>query len=92
MKLNEQCMIDILGYCIDNIHITSRGYVYSPCKLLELSKQFPQYEKKDILYSLVKLIEMNYITINTKDVLWNENTNVVDVTYYGHKYYEEWQR
>lgn len=92
MRLNEKCMRDILQYFVKNIHITYRGYVYTSCSVLDVAKNFPQYDEKEVLYSIVKLIELKYITINSTDVLWNENTKVCDVTYYGHKYLYDFQQ
>lgn len=89
MKLNEKCMRDILQYCVDNIHVTRTGITYTSIYLFNFPKIFsPLYTDLDICYSLVKLIELNYITINSNDDRWNENTSVKDVTYQGHKYLE----
>lgn len=92
MKLNEKCMRDILQYFINDIHISYKGYVYTSCNVLEVAKHFPQYDEKEVLYSILKLIELKYILINSTDELWNENTKVCDVTYYGHKYLEDIQQ
>lgn len=88
MKLNEQCMKDILQYCTNDIHVMLSGTTITRCKLLDLPEKFPKYSTEDVIYSLIKLIELNYLTITPKDELWDENTKVNDVTYYGYKYLE----
>ena len=86
MTLNEKCMKDILQYCANDVHVMMSGATITRCKLLDLPKEFPEYTTEEILYSLVKLIELNYLTITPQNELWDEHTKVKDVTYYGHKY------
>lgn len=91
MKLNEQCMRDILQYCVDDIHVSSNGYTYTTIKILDLPLHLKQYEILDVYYSVKKLHELNYITIDTVDVPWDIESHISDVTYYGHKYLESFQ-
>ena len=92
MKLNEQCMVDILEYCIDKIHVSANGYTYTTVKLIELPTILKQHEIMDVFYSVKKLLELKYITLdNTTDIIWDEDSKVSDVTYYGHKYLENFQ-
>lgn len=90
MKLNEQCMADILKICVSDIYVMESGGTVTRCKMLDFPDKLPQYTMSDVLYSLVKLVELNYIVTNEK--LWNEYTKVLDVTYYGHKYLESFQQ
>ena len=91
MKLNEQCMIDILKICVDEIHVMESSGTLTRCKMIDCPDKRPQYSTADVLYSLVKLLELNYITLDTNEKLWDEHTKVRDVTYYGHKYLEKFQ-
>lgn len=91
MKLNEQCMIDILKICVDDIHVMESGGTLTRYKMIDFPNKLPQYTTSDVLYSLVKLLELNYITLDTNEKLWDEHTKVRDVTYYGHKYLEKFQ-
>lgn len=89
MRINEKCMKDILQHCVDNIHVTRTGITYTSLHLFDFPKIFsPLYTDLEVCYSLVKLIELNYIIINSIDDRWNENTSIADVTYQGHKYLE----
>lgn len=81
-------MSDILQICADDIHVLQSGGTLTCCKMFEFSDKLPQYSTADIFYSLVKLVELNYITLNQKEKLWDEDTKVRDVTYYGHKFLE----
>ena len=90
MNLNEKCMRDILKYCIDNIHVTRTGITYTSLRLFDFPKIFtPLYSDIEICYSLVNLIELNYIIINSNNNRWNDDTSILDVTYQGHKYLEK---
>lgn len=90
MKINEKCMRDILQHCVNNIHVTRTGITYTSLHLFDFPKIFsPLYTDLEVCYSLVKLIELNYIIIeNNSDDRWDEKTSVIDVTYQGHKYLE----
>ena len=92
MKLNEQCMKEILEYCINNIQITDEGKVHTFIRIFDIPKHFSnQYENSDVLYSIKKLIELNYIIISdlsAYDNKWHPGAFVYDVTYHGHKYLE----
>lgn len=91
MKLNEQCMIDILKISVNDIYVMESGGTLTKCKVLDFPKKLSQYAMSDVLYSLIKLVELNYIILDNNDKIWDEFTKVKDVTYYGHKYLEEWQ-
>ena len=91
MKLNEQCMIVIPKICVDDLPVMHSGGTLTRCKMIDFPNKLPQYTTSDVLYSLVKLLELNYITLDTNEKLWDEHTKVRDVTYYGHKYLEKFQ-
>lgn len=94
MKLNENCMKDILQYCADNIYVLASGMTTTQIKPLYIKDIFTQYDVQDVIYSLAQLVHLNYlitdyIPFDSVDRrLWDENTKVVDVTYAGHKYLE----
>lgn len=92
MELNEKCMRDILKYCVDDIHVTTEGKTFTMIRLFHIPKHFSeQYDKNDIVYSVKKLIELNYISISDLsdfDGKWQPWAFVHDVTYEGHKYLE----
>ena len=67
------------------------NYIYTTIKILDLPLYFRQYDILDVYYSVKKLCELNYITLDTIDVPWEENTCISDITYYGHKYIESFQ-
>ena len=86
MKLNEQCMKDILKYLAEKITITDNG-VCNGCKIVEIQKYFePQYSIKETAYAIKKLIEINYVVLNTTEKSWKDETKIEDITYAGHKY------
>lgn len=86
MTLNENCMKDILKICVNDIHVMKSGGTLTRCKMVNFPDKLPQYTISNVLYSLVKLLELNYITLDTNEKLWDEHTKVRDVTYYGHKF------
>lgn len=92
MKLNEKCMRDVLQYCADDIRITTEGKTFTMIRLFHIPKHFSgQYNKQDIIYSVKKLIELNYIVISDLSDFnneWQPWAFVHDVTYEGHKYLE----
>ena len=91
MKLNEKCMKDILQICVNDIHVMESGGTLTRCKMIDFPDKLPQYSTADVLYSLVKLLELNYITLDTNNKIWDEHTKVRDVTYCGHKFLEKFQ-
>lgn len=92
MKLNEKCMKDILEHCADNIVITDEGQTHTLVRLFDIIKQFSKkYEREEVLYSLKKLIELNYVIISDLSVYdgkWHPGVFIHDVTFQGHKYLE----
>ena len=93
MKLNEMCMKDILQYCADDLQITKSGKAFTLIRLMHIPKHFSsRYNEEDIIYSVRKLIELNYIVISEPsdfDNGWQPSTFIRDVTYEGHKYLEK---
>jgi hypothetical protein len=81
-------MKDILQYVVKNTTITDNG-VSCGCNILELQKHMKSnYTVKDTAYAIKKLIELQYIETNMSMKSWNENHQIEDVTYAGHKYLE----
>lgn len=88
MKLNENCMKDILKYVVKNGKVTDNGVCYG-CKIIEIQNYFKQqYDFKETAYAIIKLIELEYINTNINEKSWNENHEIADITYAGHKYLE----
>lgn len=85
MKLNEKCMKDVLRYAVENTEVTDNGVCYG-CKIVDLQKSLlTTYSMKETAYAIVKLRELEYITMSC-DKSWNENNSITDVTYKGHLY------
>lgn len=87
MELNYICMGDILRYLVTNLVINDEGIMYGieTTKIVEdiLMSSHDKYTKKDILYALIKLKELDFIICekNMKQI------NIVnDVTVKGHDY------
>ena len=50
MKLNEQCMFDILKICVDDIYVMESGGTLTRCKMIDFPDKLPQYSTADVLY------------------------------------------
>ena len=65
MKLNEQCMIDILKICVDDIHVMESGGTLTRCKMIDFSNTV----KINILNSLkIKLAYLSSTLNETSDL------------------------
>lgn len=97
MKINENCIRDVLGCIINGIdykrNIDKKMEVV-PISLNQLysnQKLSKTYEEKDIMYSVLKLLEIRFIIVSdifpeNKSVI--ERCSICEVTYTGHKFYE----
>jgi hypothetical protein len=100
MKLNPDCMRVVLKYCVENIdyqEINLGGWFEKTVTLQMLyeDKEFSKFMKKDIMYSVMKLCEYNYITLSqvypNGGKKYIDNCIITDVTMHGHNFYESIQ-
>lgn len=100
MQIKEDCIRDVLGYIVENIDYKNDiDYKLDvvPVSLYELyndKKLSEEYEQKDIMYSVLKLLEIRFIKVSdifpqNKSVI--ERCTICEVTYNGHKFYESIQ-
>lgn len=95
MKINEECIRDVLGYIIENIDYKKENnkmhiVEVSLLKLYNDKLLSSKYEEKDIMYSVLKLLEIQFIKVSdifpiNKSVI--ERCAICEVTYSGHKFY-----
>lgn len=97
MQINENCIRDVLGCIINaidykrNIDKKMEVVSISLSKLYSDQKLSKTYEEKDIMYSVLKLLEIRFIKVSdifpeNKSVI--ERCTICEVTYAGHKFYE----
>lgn len=100
MLINEDCIRDVLKYCIEHIDYEIGADEKSkvlPVSLHELYKcsELKNYEKKDIMYSVLKLIEVQFIRVeNILPINYGSHINscqICEVMYTGHKFYDTTQ-
>lgn len=95
MRINIDCLRDVLLYCINNLDYIENGYIWK-CEVVELkdiykSEDLQQYPKKDIMYSVLKLKESEYIKTSCEDPKEETYINdcvIMDVTMKGHQFAE----
>ncbi len=94
MKINEECIRDVLEYLIDNITIeikNNKGDFHS-LSLLHIMKAFKEkYSMEDIWYSIYNLSQDRFI--ETNDIRSNSRNgfafvNIYNITHRGHNFYE----
>lgn len=67
MKINEECIRDVLSYLIDNltIQISNNRGDFNSISILSLMKNFEEkYSKEDIWYSIYNLSQDGFIETN----------------------------
>lgn len=100
MQIKEECVREILGYIVKNIDYKNdvdHKLNVVPVSLYELyndKKLSEKYEQKDIMYTVLKLLEIHFIKVSdifpqNKSVI--ERCTICEVTYSGHKFYESIQ-
>lgn len=95
MRINIDCLRDVLLYCINNLDYIENGYIWK-CEVVELndiykSEDLQQYPKKDIMYSVLKLKESEYIKTSCeqpKEATYINDCVIMDVTMKGHQFAE----
>lgn len=86
MKLNPDCVRDLLIYFEENLNVTVHGF--SPMSRLDIFQIFhDEYSYEDLLYSMIQLHESGYIVTDFKPD-FNKSTfwlnNVFFITPKGH--------
>lgn len=95
MQINEDCIRDVLGYIIKNVDYRKEKdkYYVIEVSLLQLYRDeslSKKYEEKDIMYSVLKLLEIQFIKVSdifpvNKSII--ERCKICEVTYAGHNFY-----
>lgn len=97
MIINEDCIRDVLGYLVKNIDYKKDmdgSFHVVQVSLFQLYKDSDLsalYEEKDIMYSILKLLEIHFIKVSD---IFPKNQSIIDrcticeITYAGHKFYE----
>lgn len=94
MKINEECIRDILKYLIENLTIqidkTKGGF--NSLSLLSVMKEFDnKYSREDVWYSIYNLSQDRFIETND---ICKQSLNgfafveIYNVTHRGHQFYE----
>ena len=95
MKINEECVRDVLDYLVNNLHLVIVRNIkgdFNSIDLLELMQYFDgEYTHEDVWYSVYNLeqsgyIETNNIRENSKSAF--AHANISNVTHRGHEFYE----
>lgn len=94
MNLNIECMREIIKYCADNIDYVegvedSWGESFVDLTDLYNAVELKQFNKKDIMYSVLKLYEYKYIElcdIYPMNKSYLEKCTVCDITVQGHNF------
>ncbi len=86
MKLNPDCIRDILLYLEENLKIENDSF--SSISLNTLQNNLTQYSKEDIFYSVYNLREIHYIegTFLGADNLKMYVCHIDNITYAGHQF------
>ena len=100
MKLNPDCMRIILKYCVEHIDYKDIGLNQwhensVTLNVLYNSKELKNFEKKEIMYSVMKLYEYQFIAVSriqpTDGQKYFDSCEIIDVTIYGHDFYNSIQ-
>lgn len=99
MNMNIECVRKIICYCVRNIDYEEIGLNEWKEKCISLNmlydtKDLKGFSKKDIMYSVMRLNEMEYIKLQNISPLnktYINNCIISDVTYLGHNFYNSIQ-
>ena len=99
MKLNPDCMRIILKYCVEHIDYKELNLNQWREKSVTLtmlyeSDELKNFEKKEIMYSVIKLYEYKFIAVSSIQPIngkYFDSCNITDVTIYGHDFYNSIQ-
>ena len=86
MKLNPDCIRDILLYLEDNLRVKNNSFSF--ISLETLQNNLTQYSKEDIFYSVYNLREIHYIegTFLGADNIKMYVCLIDNITYAGHQF------
>lgn len=88
MKLNPDCVRDVMIYLEDNLGIERNRFKY--VELTSILKNFSdKYEKEDLLYSMFQLTKSGYIVTDfSENIVYNKFSisNVLYITPTGHNF------
>lgn len=90
MKLNYECLRDILLYLEENLSIDD-DLMFEEISLQQicLSNELSKYDNKVIYYSIYNLNEIGYISANTNHADCSvDDCGVTNITYEGHLFIE----
>lgn len=96
MKLNPDCMRVILKYCVEHIDYKELDFNQwhessVTLNMLYNSDELKDFEKKEIMYSVMKLYEYRFITVSkiypTNGQKYFDSCDITDVTICGHDFY-----
>ena len=95
MQINLDCLKDVLLYCVNNIDYEEVGNSWNT-KCVNLFMMYEaaalsQYDKKDIMRSVLKLKESGFIKISTcfpDNKPYLERCSIEDVTIRGYQFIE----
>lgn len=93
MQINLDCLKDVLIYCINNIdYEEEHNNWYTKTVNLNLlyeANELKDYDRKDIMRSVLKLKECGYITISTyfpENKPYLERCSIEDITMRGYQF------
>lgn len=99
MNINIECVRKIISFCVQNIDyneisINEWREKYVDLNTLYNSKEFSQFNKKEIMYSVMKLHESHYIILKNvypQNECYINSCIIADVTILGHNFYNSIQ-
>ena len=86
MRLNHDCIRDIMITAVDNLTLTT------PLTMEKLKALLPKYDKETLYYNCLKLYELGYIDASVTDVngfIIKLVCAINDVTALGHEFTEQ---
>ena len=89
MKLNADCIRDVLLYLEEKLSIDSETKSFNSLTLNQIQTEFDsKYSKEDILYSIYNLKEIRYIegTFKNSSTSFMYICNITNITWAGHQF------
>lgn len=86
MKINHDCIRDILLYLEENLKI--EGHVFLSINLKTLQDNLPEYSAEDVFYSVYNLHQIRFIEgrINNVSNMKMLFCEIENITYSGHRF------
>lgn len=87
MKLNKDCVRDVLLSCEELLKMDEDGYMDS-LSHEELGQALPNYKTEDIIYTVVKLKEAGFLDVKVTRASGNilVDVRIYDITFTGHEF------